>query len=98
MAARAARFLIWPSPRRRTDVEAEVVGVSDGDTLAVLRDEQQTRIRLNGADAPNHPDLVSAIHNWQNEPDTSTSAGPVMGCQLLCGLTLAISARLNGSH
>jgi micrococcal nuclease len=34
------------------DFAAKVVGVSDGDTLTVLRDQSQVRIRLYGIDCP----------------------------------------------
>ena len=30
----------------------KVVGISDGDTLTVLRDRQQVKVRLHGVDAP----------------------------------------------
>jgi micrococcal nuclease len=32
--------------------QASVIGVADGDTITVLRDHQQTRIRLDGIDCP----------------------------------------------
>ncbi len=35
-----------------TAFEAKVVGVADGDTLTVLREKAQIRIRLHGVDAP----------------------------------------------
>jgi endonuclease YncB( thermonuclease family) len=34
------------------DYSARVVGISDGDTLTVLRDRTQVRIRLHGIDVP----------------------------------------------
>lgn len=39
-------------PSGRAPFEARVVGVSDGDTLTVLRGSEQVRIRLNGIDCP----------------------------------------------
>ena len=32
--------------------QASVIGVADGDTITVLRDHQQIRIRLDGIDCP----------------------------------------------
>jgi len=40
--------------------EATVVGVTDGDTITVLRDRQQTRIRLDGIDCPEGGQAFSA--------------------------------------
>ena len=39
----------------------EVVGVTDGDTVRVMRDRTPVRVRLDGIDAPeNSPTLLSA--------------------------------------
>jgi endonuclease YncB( thermonuclease family) len=34
-----------------TEFTAQVIGITDGDTLTVLRGDQQARIRLHGIDA-----------------------------------------------
>ena len=39
-------------PSRGSDYPARVIGISDGDTITVLRDRAQVRIRLHGIDAP----------------------------------------------
>ena len=44
-------ILLNPACARPADT-ARVIGVSDGDTLTVLRGRTQTRIRLHGIDAP----------------------------------------------
>lgn len=52
----AALLLILACPAVADDVPApfmaEVVNVTDGDTVTVLRDKTEIRIRLQGTDAP----------------------------------------------
>jgi hypothetical protein len=46
-------ILLLAAPHTRaSDYSARVVGISDGDTLTVLKDRTQVRIRLHGIDAP----------------------------------------------
>jgi micrococcal nuclease len=44
--------LAWVAPARAEDFTGRVVGVSDGDTLTVLRGRTPVKIRLHGIDAP----------------------------------------------
>jgi endonuclease YncB( thermonuclease family) len=44
--------LIVAGSARGSDYSARVVGISDGDTITVLKDRTQVRIRLHGIDAP----------------------------------------------
>jgi endonuclease YncB( thermonuclease family) len=42
-----------PTPGRAADFPAKVIGISDGDTLTVLKaDRTQVKVRLHGVDAP----------------------------------------------
>ena len=46
-------LILLPLPAFPADYPARVVGISDGDTLTVLRDDRvQVKIRLHGIDAP----------------------------------------------
>ncbi len=46
-------LLLLPSPARAVDFSARVNGISDGDTITVLRNGRtQVKIRLHGVDAP----------------------------------------------
>jgi endonuclease YncB( thermonuclease family) len=45
-------ILLTPAIVCGADFSATVIGVSDGDTITVLRDRTQIRIRLHGIDAP----------------------------------------------
>lgn len=45
-------ILIAPAIGCGADFSAKVIGVSDGDTITVLRDRTQVRVRLHGIDAP----------------------------------------------
>jgi endonuclease YncB( thermonuclease family) len=46
-------IVLAPAQGRAADYTAEVVGISDGDTLTVLKaDRKQVKIRLHGIDAP----------------------------------------------
>jgi endonuclease YncB( thermonuclease family) len=42
----------WASPASAEDFTGKVVGISDGDTLTVLRGRTSVKIRLHGIDAP----------------------------------------------
>ena len=44
--------LLAARPACGSDYAARVVGIADGDTITVLRDRTQVRIRLHGIDAP----------------------------------------------
>jgi endonuclease YncB( thermonuclease family) len=44
--------LLTACPTRGSAYSARVVGISDGDTLTVLRDRTQVRTRLHGIDVP----------------------------------------------
>jgi micrococcal nuclease len=44
--------LAWVVPARAEDFSGKVVGVSDGDTITVLRDRTPIKVRLHGIDAP----------------------------------------------
>jgi micrococcal nuclease len=44
--------LLAACPACGSDYAARVVGIGDGDTITVLRDRKQVRIRLHGIDAP----------------------------------------------
>lgn len=49
-----------PKPETMPDVtfRGKVIGVTDGDTISVLRDRQPVKVRLNGIDAPeSHQDF-----------------------------------------
>jgi endonuclease YncB( thermonuclease family) len=46
-------FVLPPTPGHAADFLAKVIGISDGDTLTVLKaDRTQAKIRLHGIDAP----------------------------------------------
>jgi endonuclease YncB( thermonuclease family) len=45
-------ILVAASPARGADYAARVIGIADGDTITVLKDRTQVRIRLHGIDAP----------------------------------------------
>lgn len=45
-------FLVQAGQTLAETIEGRVVGVSDGDTITVLRDKEQVKIRLSGIDAP----------------------------------------------
>ena len=45
-------FLAWVVPARAEDFAGKVMGVSDGDTITVLRGRTPVKIRLHGIDAP----------------------------------------------
>ena len=44
--------LAWVAPARAEDFTGKVVGISDGDTLTVLRGRTPVKIRLHGIDIP----------------------------------------------
>jgi micrococcal nuclease len=44
--------LAWVAPARAEDFTGKVVGVTDGDTLTVLRDRTPLKVRLHGIDCP----------------------------------------------
>ena len=44
--------LAWVAPARADDFTGRVVGVSDGDTITVLRGRTPIKVRLDGIDAP----------------------------------------------
>jgi len=44
--------LLAACPACGSDYSARVVGISDGDTITMLRDRKQVRNRLHGIDAP----------------------------------------------
>jgi endonuclease YncB( thermonuclease family) len=43
---------LWPLPAHAEEFHAKVIGITDGDTLTVLKAKHQVKIRLNGIDAP----------------------------------------------
>jgi len=45
-------LLLLTVPNISSAWSGKVVGVADGDTITVLRDKEQVRIRLYGIDAP----------------------------------------------
>ena len=45
-------FLILPSSCAAADIAGKVIGISDGDTITVLQNKQQIKIRLAGIDTP----------------------------------------------
>lgn len=45
-------LLVQAGPILADTIYGRVVGVSDGDTITVLRDKEQVKIRLSGIDAP----------------------------------------------
>lgn len=45
-------FLVQTGPILADSINGRVVGISDGDTITVLRDKEQVKIRLSGIDAP----------------------------------------------
>ncbi|WZP00361.1 thermonuclease family protein [Isosphaeraceae bacterium EP7] len=48
-----ALLLLFASPSFATDYAARVVGISNGDTITVLKaDKTQVKVRLHGIDAP----------------------------------------------
>lgn len=50
----ATFFLVFflAAPVHTAELQGKVVGVIDGDTISVLRDGQQVRVRLTAIDAP----------------------------------------------
>jgi micrococcal nuclease len=44
--------LAWTVPARAEDFTGKVVGISDGDTITVLRGRTPVKIRLHGIDSP----------------------------------------------
>jgi endonuclease YncB( thermonuclease family) len=50
--ASAAAGTAVDRPGRGTEFTARVVAITDGDTIRVLRDDKEIRVRLNGIDCP----------------------------------------------
>src|SRR5262245_16509718 len=45
-------LLVWATAAHTETLTGRVVGISDGDTLAVLVERQEVKVRINGIDAP----------------------------------------------
>ena len=83
-------FLLLSTEIRADDFSGRVVGVSDGDTISVMRWSRAEKIRLYGIDAPEKgqafgnraKQFVSALHSGKRSKSKS-KARTVTGGQLL---------------
>ena len=61
--------LLAPAPLSAQTFSGKCVGVTDGDTIKVLRDGRETKIRLEGIDCPETGELVRVCGHLSRYPE-----------------------------